>query len=101
MLIIARYGNCIFRCWSTAKLGVRCQADFLDFFDGTDLEFINNYKKEYPNYSFQIFKDSKKPLSRIARRSIEEYIKMPEFIQKKRDYNISTIFDQESRSTLS
>ena len=100
MVIIARYGNCIFRCWST-KLGTRCQVDFLDFFDGDDSDFISKYKKEYPNYSFQIFKDSKKPLHRIARRSIEAYIKLPDFIQKKRDYNISAIFDQESRSTLS
>ena len=90
MEIVARYGSLIFRCWSV-KLGTRYQVDFIDFFEGTDKEFIEKYRIKYPNYSFQIFMDKRKPLSRSVRKSITEYIKTPEFLQRNRDYNLTKL----------
>lgn len=94
-MIIARYNNIILRCVkSNNKLGkMEYNVYFISFFHGTDIEFKSRYHKKYPNYSFQVFNASRKPLDKIARMYIEEYFKTPYFVKALREYNLSKLLE--------
>jgi len=91
-MIIARYYNLVveIRNVPVSKFDGRPKIGFIQFFDGTDEQFISKYKPDYPNHSLQIFKSSKRPLWKKYRTLIEESV---EIKQKLRDYNLSKILD--------
>ena len=93
---VARYNNALLRCYtnSSSKLVPgKLNIDFITFFEGTDKEFIKKYHPLYPNYSFQILGDTRKPLRKVTRLAIEEFFKTNKDFQKaNRDYNLNKLF---------
>ena len=92
-MVIARYNNIIVEITYTgfSKLERRMKLKFIEFFEGTDEKFIAKWKKDYPNHSFQIFKHTRKPLSKSNRELIEKSLDIKAVL---RDYNLKKLLDE-------
>jgi hypothetical protein len=95
--IMALYHNLVFRCWYVNHpKSNKVESFFVDIFEGDEKSFMKRYKKECPNCNFQTFK-GKKPLSKLARSSIEKLIRNDKSLQKLiRDYKINKILNGSS-----
>ena len=92
-MVIARYNNVIVEITQSgiSKLDRRTRIKFIEFFEGTDEQFITKWRLTYPNHSFQIFRHIRKPLSNSHRKLIESSLEVK---QKLRDYNLSKLLDE-------
>jgi len=91
-MVIARYNNVIVEITYSgiSKLDRRKIIKFIEFFEGSDVQFITRWKGEYPNHSFQIFRHIRKPLSKSNREIIENSLEVK---QRLRDYNLSKLLN--------
>lgn len=92
--VVARYGNFVFNCDISRKLGRLSDGwnvNFVDIFEGTDEMFIATYKPRYPQHQFQIYKHIKKSMSKELRDKIRETIKEPKVRDRVREYNLSKL----------
>jgi len=90
---MARYNNIVVEVTYSgiSKLDRKNKIKFIEFFEGTDKEFILKWRKDYPNHSFQIFRHIRKPLSKSNRELIENSLEVK---QRLRDYNLSKLLDE-------
>ena len=93
--VIAKYGPFVFRCCSfLVKEEKHWFVSYMDLFEDDDLDiFFKYYKKLYPNHSLQVFKHSRKNLTKQIRVEIESQIKHPYFLSLNRDFNLRKIVE--------
>lgn len=81
MCIIAEYRGYLFECIMTSKMSkmynsnTRPTVRYIGEYCGNADKTVARLKKKYPSHSFQFYLHKKKPLSRDARESIQEFMR--------------------------
>lgn len=88
--VIARYENLVFSCFYLHTMD-QWMLQFLDFFEGSDDDFFQFYKSQFPEHRLQIYKHKTKPLTRAIKDEILIIIKEPLMQKNIRDYNLSKL----------
>ena len=93
--IIGLYKKYIFSKNSGGKLGGIPLVKFHGIWKGTEEEFVNKHKKEFPNSRIEIFKHTRKPMSSNFRFGVEHFMsKNSEFKIFNRDEIINELLDE-------
>lgn len=99
--MIALYQKWIFQANdSSRKMGMfwthvdRPQIEFLGVWKEDDKSFFREFHKRFPNQSIRIFRDKRRPISKLLRHNIEHFMKTnSEFIEANRDEKIHELLN--------
>lgn len=99
--MIALYQKWIFKANdSSRKMGIfwtnvdKPKIEFLGVWVGDDKSFFREFHKKFPNETMGIFKDKRRPISKLLRHNIEHFMKTDsQFIIQMRDEKLHELLD--------